>query len=83
MDQKTQRDLLLTFISITPSKHNSWVDKHLGQATGKLDQPLGGICVILFGDFGHLPPVDVPLHSFPSRKHMAIDGYTIYQFWNL
>ena len=55
-----------------------WVDKRLGQATGELDEPLGGISVILFGDFGHLPTIDVPLQSFPSRKPVAI-GYTIYQ----
>ena len=50
----------------------AWVDKCLRQATGKLDQPLGGISVILFGDFGQLPCVgDVPLYSSPSHKPMA------------
>jgi len=55
----------------------AWVDKHLCQATGKLDQPLGGISVILFG---HFAVGDVPLYASASpHKPMAFHGYTIYR----
>jgi hypothetical protein len=53
----------------------AWVDKRTCQATGKLDQPLGDIYIILFGDFAQLPPVgDMPLYASPSNKPMAFHG---------
>ena len=40
----------------------AWVDKRLRQATGKLNEPLGGISVMLLEDFAQLPPVgDKPI----------------------
>lgn len=61
----------------------AWVDKRLRQATGHLEQPLGGFSVILIGDFGQLPPVgDRPLFA-PSPVHsLAQHGYTIYRLFN-
>ena len=57
----------------------AWIDKRLRQATGQLDQPLGGLSVILFGDFGQLPPVsDRPLYADPSNSDLSIHGHTIY-----
>ena len=48
----------------------AWVNKRLRQATGKLDQLLGGISVILFGDFGQLPLLMCHYMASPSHKPM-------------
>ena len=47
----------------------AWVDKRLRQATGKLNDPLGGISVMLLGDFAQLLPVgDKPIYASPSQS---------------
>ena len=54
----------------------------LQQASGKLDSPLGGFSVILFGDFGQLTPVgDRPLYAEPSFNELSIYGHHIYQIF--
>lgn len=70
---KDKHYLIIDEMSMMGHKMLAWVDKRLRQASGKLDSPLGGFSVILFGDFGQLPPVgDRPLYaglhsmSFPS-----------------
>ena len=55
------------------------IDRRLWQATPKLNEPMGGLSVILFEDFGQLPPVgDRPLYAPPSNCDVAIHGHSIY-----
>ena len=57
----------------------AWVDKRLRQATGKLNEPLGGISVILLGDFAQLPPVgDKPIYATSPSSILGQHGYSIY-----
>ena len=81
--QHTMRNkhyLIVDEMSMMGQKMLVWVDRRLHQATAKLDEPLGGISVILFGDFAQLPPVcDLPLYSAPNQNPLSIHGYTIYK----
>lgn len=58
----------------------AWIDKRLRQATGKHDELLGGVSVIMFGDFAQLPPVgDKPLFATVSNQQLSFHGYTVYR----
>ena len=60
----------------------AWIDRRLRQATAQAQLPLGGMSVILFGDFAQLPPVgDRPLYSNNPSNDLALHGYTIYQLF--
>ena len=48
--------LIVDEISMIGHKMFSWLDR-LCAGTGNQNKPFGGISVILFGDFGQLPPV--------------------------
>lgn len=49
-------------MSMIEQRMLAWIDKCLHQATGQLDTSLGGLSLILFGDFGQFPLVgDTPL----------------------
>jgi len=56
----------------------AWVDECLHQATGKRDQPLGGISAILFCDFALLVMFHCTLLLLLTNLYMAFHGYTIY-----
>ena len=73
--------LIIDEMSMLGQRMMSWVDKQLRQATEHLEQPVGGISVILLGDFGQLPPVgDRSLFSpSPVNPH----GHTIYKLFKL
>lgn len=51
---KNKSYMIIDKMSMMGLRMMAWVDKHLCQATGQMDVPLGGMSVILFGDFGHL-----------------------------
>ena len=76
--------LIVDEMSMIGQRMFAWVDHCLCQATAKLDEPLGGISVILFGDFGQLSPVcDLPLYSNPNLNPLSIHGYTIYRTFSI
>ena len=61
--------LITDEMSLLGQRTLAWVDKRLRQATGKLNDPLGGISVMLLGDFAQLLPVgDKPIYASPSQS---------------
>ena len=71
--------LIADEMSMLGQRTLAWVDKRLRQATGKLHEPLGGISVIILGDFAQLPPVgDRPVYATPSSSLLAQHGHSIY-----
>ena len=73
--------LITDEMSMLGQRTLAWVDKRLRQATGKLYQPLGGISIMLLGDFGQLPPVgDKPIYASLSQSSslLAQHGHSIY-----
>ena len=76
---KNKHYFVIDEMSMMGHQMMAWVDKRLRQATGQLHQPMGGLSVILFGDFSQLPPVgDRPLYAPPATTDLAIHGHTIY-----
>ncbi len=74
--------LVIDEMSMIGHRMLAWVDKRLRQATGQLNQPMGGMSIILFGDFAQLPPVgDRPLYSPPSTSDLAIHGHSVYRMF--
>ena len=77
---KHKHYLIIDKMSMLGQRMFAWVDRRLRQATACLDKPLGGISVVLFGDFAQLPPVgDLPLYAAPTKHALSIHGYTIYR----
>ncbi|XP_078371416.1 ATP-dependent DNA helicase Pif1-like [Oculina patagonica] len=71
--------LILDEMSMLGQRTLAWLNKRLRQTTGKLHVPLGGISVILLGDFGQLPPVgDRAIYSSPSGSVLGDHGHSIY-----
>ena len=77
--------LITDEMSMLGQRTLAWVDKRLRQAASKLNEPLGGISMILLGDFAQLPPVgDKPIilcyiAQFNSRSTWL---FNIYSFRN-
>ena len=68
-------------VSMLGQRTPAWVDKRLRRATGKRNDPLGGISVMLLGDFAQLLPVgDKPINAFPSQSSYLLTqhGHSIY-----
>lgn len=75
--------LIIDEMSMIGHRMLAWIDRRLKQASGKLDTILGGFSVILFGDFGQLPPVsDRPLYATPKQNQLCTDGYHVYLTFN-
>ena len=71
--------LITDEMSMLGQRTLAWVDKRLRQATGKLNEPLGGISMILLGDFAQLPPVgDKPIYATSPSSILGQHGYSIY-----
>ena len=71
--------LIVHEFSMLGQRTLAWVDKRLRQASGKLNKPLGGYSVIMFGDFGQLTPVgDRPMYSPPAATVLSQQGYSVY-----
>ena len=73
--------LITDEMSMLGQRTLAWVDKRLRQATGKLNEPLGGISVMLLGDFAQLPPVgDKAIYASPSQSSSLLTqhGHSIY-----
>ena len=76
--------LITDEMSMLGQRTLAWVDKRLRQATGKLHEPLGGISVMLLGDFAQLPAVgDKPIYASPSQSSslLAQHGHSIYSLF--
>ena len=75
--------IIIDEMSMIGHRMMAWIDKRIRQASGKLDCPLGGFSIILFGDFGQLPPVgDRPLYTEPTSNDVAQHGHHIYSMFN-
>ena len=73
--------LITDEMSMLGQRTLAWVDKRLRQATGKLHEHLGGISIMLLGDFAQLLPVgDKPICASPSHSSSLLTqhGHYIY-----
>ena len=75
--------VIIDEMSMLGQKTFAWVDRRLRQATSALHEPLGGLSVLLFGDFAQLPPVgDRPLFVKSSINDVTFHGYSIYRMFS-
>lgn len=76
---KNVQYLVIDEMSMIGQRILAWVDKRLQKVTGQLNQLMGGLSVILFGDFGQLPPVgDRPLYAQPSTSELSVHGHPMH-----
>ena len=76
--------LIIDEMSMVGRKMFGQVDKRLHQVfPHQSDQVLGGCSVLLFGDFGQLPPVmDLPLYTTSTSSVLSDIGASGYQSFN-
>ena len=74
--------LIIDEMSMMGQRMMAVIDKRLRQATAHLDTPLGGLSVLLLGDFAQLPPVrDEPLYRTSPTGSSGIHGHTTYKLF--
>ena len=72
--------LIIDELSMVSQSQFAWVDRRLRQATGRTDEVFGGICVIMTGDPGQLPPVcGRALHAGHSKDQLSHEGFSAYR----
>ena len=76
--------LIIDEMSMVGRKMLGQVDRRLRQVfPHQADRVFGGCSVLLFGDFGQLPPVmDLPLYTTDSRNELSDQGRVAYQTFN-
>ena len=80
---KDKSYLIIDEMSMMGHQMMAMVDKRLRQATGLLDVPLGGIPVILLGDFAQLPPVgEKPLYCTVPHCALPMHGCKTYRLFS-
>ena len=84
--QKMQDELsatkyvIIDEMSMVGRKTFGMIDRRLRQAIpGKSQVVFGGCSILLFGDFGQLPPVmDLPIYTTVTRSDLSDQGYRAY-----
>ncbi|CAN0196239.1 unnamed protein product, partial [Ectocarpus sp. 12 AP-2014] len=68
-------------LSMVSQSQMAWVDRRLRQGTA-VDEPFGGISVIMTGDLGQLQPVGgTPLYKQNLSAALNIEGYAAYSLF--
>ena len=76
--------LIIDEMSMVGRKMLGQVDRRLSQVfPHKADQGFGGCSILLFGDFGQLPPVmDLPIYTTDPRSALSDLGSSAYQLFD-
>ena len=68
-------------MSMLGQKTFAWVDKRLRQATCALEEPLGGVSVLMFGDCSVTSCWRCPLFVYSSTNGIFFHGYSMYRMF--
>uniref|UniRef100_A0A1X7V578 ATP-dependent DNA helicase n=1 Tax=Amphimedon queenslandica TaxID=400682 RepID=A0A1X7V578_AMPQE len=76
-EMSSTKYLIIDEMSIMGRKTLGMIDRRLRQAfPGKSQVVFGGCSILLFGDFGQLPPaIDLPIYSTVTRSDLSDQGY--------
>ena len=70
--------IIIDELSMVSQAQFAWVDRRLRQGTA-VDEPFGGISVIMTGDLGQLQPVGgTPLYKQNPTAALNVEGYAAY-----
>jgi len=77
------RFIIIDEYSVVGQSLLGWIDKRCRQGTGNINEPFGGISVILVGDIAHVPPVGdkVLTHKRPNGEIDTM-GFCMYRKFN-
>ena len=72
--------LVIDELSMVSQSQFAWVGRRLRQVTGRTDGVFGGICVIMTGDPGQLPPFcGRALHAGHPKDQLSQEGFSAYR----